>query len=198
MADRLTRRQVLIGAGAAGALVAVAPTAALAEDRGRGKLVRWDLVQISGGVVLAGGTASGKDEATKDVVQLTGSGQAEPAAREAAGGGTFMHMHNGSLFLQGAYVVTGFNSFETPGGTLVGTGLTDGIGEIEETAAGVMSLNVRLMPSGGGSHDGTLKVDCNLPPGFGIEEGIELSVGPFEFKQNGGATVFHVIRGDED
>ncbi len=52
---RITRRQVLIGAGAVGALGALAPAAALAGDKGKGKLVRWDLVQIVSGVVLAGG-----------------------------------------------------------------------------------------------------------------------------------------------
>src|SRR5260370_7281180 len=89
----VTRRQVLDGAGAIGALGALAPTAALADDEGKGKLVRWDLVQIVSGVVLAGGTDAGQDSETKDVVHLTGSGQAEPARREAAGGGTFVHHH---------------------------------------------------------------------------------------------------------
>src|SRR5260370_41860572 len=89
---RITRRQVLVGAGAIGALGALAPTGALADDEGKGKLVRWDLVQIVSGEVLAGGTDTGQD-ATKDVVHLTGSGQAEPARREAAGGGTFVHQH---------------------------------------------------------------------------------------------------------
>ncbi len=104
---RLTRRQVLIGAGAAGALGALAPTAALAEDNGRGKLIRWDLVQVvPGGVVLAGGTNDGQDSATKDLVHLTGSGQAEPAKREAAGGGTFVHQHSdGTEFAHGVYWV---------------------------------------------------------------------------------------------
>src|SRR5260370_34098135 len=88
---RITRRQVLVGAGAIGALGDLAPTAALADDEGKGKLVRWDLVQIVSGVVLAGGTDTGQDSATKDVVHLTGSGQAEPARRGGAWGGTLCH-----------------------------------------------------------------------------------------------------------
>ncbi len=196
---RLTRRQVLIGAGAAGALGALAPTGALAADNGRGKLVRWDLVQVvPPGVVLAGGTDGGRDSATKDVVHLTGSGQAEPAKREAAGGGTFIHQHNdGTEVAHGVYWVTGFKSFQNAGGSLAGTGLKDGIGEIGETTAGILSLKVHLVPSSGASLDGVLTVNCALPPVSSIEEGITLSVGPFRFTQHGGFTLFHVLRGDE-
>ncbi len=195
---QITRRQVLIGAGAVGALGALAPTAALAGDEGKGKLVRWDLVQIVSGVVLAGGTDDGRDSATGDVVHLTGSGQAEPARREAAGGGTFVHQHSdGTEFAHGVYVVTGFKAFENAGGTLVGTPLTDGIGELDETTGGILWLNVRAIPSSGPAHDAVLSVNCALPGSRpGIEEGITLSVGPFNFTQHGGATVFHVLRGD--
>ena len=198
--QQITRRQVLIGVGGAGALGALAPTAALAGDNGRGKLVRWDLVQVAGGVVLIGGTDDGLDSATSDVVHLTGSGQAEPATGEAAGGGTFLHQHSDETEVaHGVYVVTGFNSFQNAGGNLAPTGLADGIGEIGETAAGKLSLKVHLVASSGKSLDGVLTVNCNLPgAGFKIEEGITLSVGPFHFTQAGGFTVFHVLRGDEN
>ncbi len=196
--SRITRRQVLIGAGAVGVLGALAPATALAGDEGKGKLVRWDLVQIVSGVVLAGGTDVGQDSATKDVVHLTGSGQAEQARREAAGGGTFVHQHgDGTEFAHGVYSVTGFKAFDNAGGTLVGTGLTDGIGELDDTTGGILWLNVHLVPSSGPTHDAVLSVNCALPGARpGIEEGIELSVGPFNFTQHGGATVFHVLRGD--
>jgi len=170
----------------------------LAGDEGKGKLVRWDLVQIVSGVVLAGGTDVGQDSASGDVVHLTGSGEAEPARREAAGGGTFVHQHrDGTEFAHGLYFVTGFKAFQNAGGTLVGTGLTDGIGELDETTGGILWLNVHLVPSSGPTHDAVLTVNCALPGGHpGIEEGIKLSVGPFNFTQHGGATVFHVLRGD--
>jgi hypothetical protein len=195
---RITRRQVLVGAGAVGALGALAPTVALADDEGKGKLVRWDLVQIVSGVVLAGGTDTGQDSASKDVFHLTGSGQAEPARREAAGGGTFFHQHgDGTAVAQGVYFVTGFKAFDNAGGTLVGTGLKDGIGELDETTGGILWLHVHLVPSSGPAHDGVLSVNCALPGGRpGIEEGITLTVGPLTFTEHGGATLFHVLRGD--
>src|SRR5437870_10728529 len=93
--SQVTRRQVLIGAGAAGVLGALAPTAVLAEDNGGGKLVRWDLPQFAGpggSQIFAGGTDEGRDSASGDLVRLTGSGQAEPGQHEAAGGGTVVHL----------------------------------------------------------------------------------------------------------
>src|SRR5712691_456770 len=203
---QVTRRQVLIGAGAAGVLGALAPTAALAEDNGGGKLVRWDLPQFAGpggSQIFAGGTDEGKDGASGDLVRLTGSGQAEPGEHEAAGGGTFVHLASDGTTerAHGVYLVTGFNSFRKPGGTLAGIPLTDGIGELGDTSGGILSLNVRIFPSSGAPHDGILTVNCALPGGRpGIEEGIMLSVPDFNinFTQHGGATLFHVLNRGED
>jgi hypothetical protein len=148
----MTRRQVLIGAGAAGVVASLGPTAAFADDEGKGKLVRWDLVQIVQGVVLAGGTDTGLDSTSGLVTRLTGSGQAEPARRQAAGGGTFVTLKSdGTELIHGVYAVTGFGAFHNAGGTLVGAGLTDGIGELEETTGGRLSLNVHLMATKGSS-----------------------------------------------
>jgi hypothetical protein len=110
----------------------------------------------------------------------------------------FVHQHsNGTAFAHGVYVVTGFRAFENAGGTLVGTGLTDGIGELDETTGGILWLKVHLVPSSGPAHDGVLSVNCALPGGRpGIEEGITLAVGTLTFTQHGGATLFHVVRGD--
>src|SRR5216684_5579020 len=99
---RISRRR-LVGAGAVGAIgVLLAPEAVLAEgdDRQEVELLRWDLVQIVQGTVLAGGTDVGRDAATGDTVSLTGSGEARPHKHRATGGGTFLHKHaNGSEFI---------------------------------------------------------------------------------------------------
>src|SRR5260370_33920444 len=92
---RISRRR-LVGAGAVGAIgVLLAPEAVLAEgdDRQEVELLRWELVQIVQGTVLAGGTDVGRDAATGDTVSLTGSGEARPEKGKATGGGTFVHLH---------------------------------------------------------------------------------------------------------
>jgi hypothetical protein len=57
--QRVTRRRVLIGAGAVGVVGSLAPIGAFADDQGKGELVRWDLVQIVHSVVLPGGIDTG-------------------------------------------------------------------------------------------------------------------------------------------
>ncbi len=218
---------MLIGAGAAAVAGSVAPPAVLADvsdGNSKVKLLRWDLIQIANGVVLAGGidfgldivlVPAGQPDGTGDTVQLTGSGQAEPAKGEAAGGGTWLLGTPEAEGVEGGvYTVTGFNSFTNAGGTLAGVGLTDGIGEIEETTAGILSLNVHLFSGRGGGMgppplptpvDGVLTVNCALPgASFPIEEGITLSVGSLKFVQPSrfgggttGFTLFHVLRGKE-
>ena len=159
----------------------------------KGHDVRWDLIQFVQNTAIAG-TNVGRDTASGDTVSLTGSGDAEPAEKVAAGGGTFVHRHaNGTEVLHGVYVVTGFMDWQPAGGTLAGLGLTDGIGHIDETSGGILTLAVRLFPSGGGHEDGVLIVNCNLPGvAFDIEEGIGLDIGGFHFVQAGGFTLFHV------
>ena len=143
--------------------LAAVTSSALAQPRALGHDVRWDLVQIAQGVVLPGGTDAGRDAGTGDTILMTGSGDAEPAEGNAAGG------------------------------TLEGTGLTDGVGRIEEESSGILTLVVRLFPSGGGHADAVLGVNCNLPGATeSITEGITLAVGNLRFVQNGGATLLHV------
>ena len=199
MSDLRVSRRRILGAGATGTLaVLVAPQTVLAEDgqQDEVELLRWDLVDPTSGVVVAGADVA-RDAATGDKITLTGSGQAEPEEGRAAGGGTFRHAHaNGSEVAHGVYFVTKFNSFENAGGSLVGVGLTDGIGNIQATTAGVLSLNVTLRPASGGSLDAVLEVHCNLPgANRAITEGVRLAIGPFHFVQfgEGSFTLFHVL-----
>jgi hypothetical protein len=191
-------RRRLVGIGAVGALgVLLAPQAVLAdgENREEVELLRWDLVQIVQGVVLAGGTDVARDAASGDLISLTGSGGARPEKHTATGGGTFVHKHaNGSEVAHGVYVVTGFNSFVNAGGSLVGTGLKDGIDNLNKTTGGVLSLRVHLMATSGLTADGVLEVHCDLPGSSKpITEGVRLSVLTFKFVQNSGATLFHIL-----
>src|SRR5713226_6023173 len=121
MRELLVSRRQIITAGAAGALgVLLNPSAVFADDGEEVSLLRWDLVQIIQGTVLVGGMVRARDAATGDVVTLTGSGEARPGDRTAAGGGTFVHKHaNGSEVAHGVYVVTAFKSFRNGHGSLV-------------------------------------------------------------------------------
>ncbi len=79
-------RRRLVGIGAVGALgVLLAPEAVLAdgENREEVELLRWDLVQIVQGVVLAGGIDVARDAASGDLISLTGSGGARPEKHKA-------------------------------------------------------------------------------------------------------------------
>lgn len=188
---RIGRRRML-GAGAAGALgVLLASESALAQAEVEN--LRWDLVAVGGGAVVPGGTDVGTDAATGDSVSLTGSGFARPDDVTASGGGTFVHRHaDGTEVAHGVYAVTGFMSFQNAGGTLVGTGLNDTIGKLDQTSGGVLILLVNLFPSGGGSLAAAVGIHCHLPGSSPVTEGITLSVGPFNFVQTTGGTLFHV------
>jgi hypothetical protein len=167
--------------------------------------VRWDLVKIVQRTVLAGGKDVARDAASHDTITLTGSGEAEPSEKEAAGGGTFVHRHRASgrrsdhrgeerdgpeVEVHGIYVVTKFIDWQPAGGVLE---VHDGIGKASEASSGILTLGVRLFPSGGGHRDGVLTVNCRLAGGrFDIEEGITLAVDGFFFVQDEGRTLFHV------
>jgi TAT (twin-arginine translocation) pathway-exported protein len=193
----LSRRQLLKGAGAVGVLGAIGMPAAVFADDEEVELLRWDLVHFPQGVVLPGQDMA-RDAASGDVVTLTGSGEVEPKKETATGGGTFVHSHaDGTELAHGVYRVTGFRSWKPAGGTLVGRPLQDGIGTLQQTIGGVLFLDVALMPAGASPRAGVLEVDCMLPGiEFPIEEGVNLSVGPFNFeKVPGSFTLFHVLQG---
>ena len=199
MRDLLVSRRRIITAGAAGALgVLLNPTAVFADDDEDVGLLRWDLVQLIQGTALAGGMVRAKDAATGDVVTLTGSGEARPDDRTAAGGGTFLHKHaDGSDVAHGIYVVTAFKSFQNGHGSLTPTPLQDGIGHKNQTDSGILSLGIKAFAVGAaGPIDAKLGVECALPNDTsGAVEGITLDVLTFHFKQveEGGFTLFHVL-----
>ena len=196
MANKCLSRRTFLGVGTAATVgVLIAPQSVLADDE-EVELLRWDLVRFPQHVVLPGQDMA-KDAASGDIVTLTGSGEVEPKRGRATGGGTFVHNHSdGSEVAHGVYTVTGFTSFTPAGGTLVGLPLSDGIGRLDQTMGGKLALQVALMPSAGGSLSGTLEVDCTIPGvELRLEEGVNLSVGPFNFEKAGGATLFHVLHG---
>jgi hypothetical protein len=178
------------------------------------RFVRWDLVLIANGVAVAGGTDVATDAATKDTIALTGSGQVEPREDEASGGGTFVHKHaDGSIAATGAYVVTGFVSWERlRGGNFTKTGLIDGIGngpgsseDEGEPTSGILTVTVRFIPDGaapGAGLDGVLSVHCNLPDTVdGTFEGVTVEVAGLSFTPAAnadpnahGVTLFHRLR----
>ncbi len=75
---RVSRRQVLKGAGAVGVLSALAaPTAVFADDT----TVRWDVVSITNGAINSGGVASAKAKDGSNIT-VTGSGRFQPGDAE--------------------------------------------------------------------------------------------------------------------
>ncbi len=176
------------------------------------RFVRWDLVLIANGVAVAGGTDVSTDAGTKDTIALTGSGHAEPRESEAAGGGTFVHKDaDGTVVAKGAYVVTGFVSWQRlPGGNFAKTGLVDGIGngagsseDEGEPSSGILTNSVRFIPDGAApSVDGVVSVHCNLPDTIGGDfEGVTVDVAGLSFAPAAnadpnahGVTLFHRLR----
>ena len=144
-------------------------------------VLRWDIVSLtSGGVLLAGGSATSTSSATGDTLTLTGTGQAEPAELEAAGGGRFVHRaKDGTVLTRGVYTVTGFKSFTPESGSLVGVGVVDAIGQLNESHSGILTVRVAFWVHGKLAARGVLRVFCALPGApAGLEEGVTASVQP--------------------
>lgn len=153
--------------------------------------VRWDLVEFAGGTVLPGGTNVAK-AATGDTISLAGSGEARPSAGDAAGGGRFVQRNSvGAEVARGIWNVTGFVKWTPAGGSFEGS--ADGIGRSSEASAGLLVLNIRLVPDVGAPIAGTLAVHCNFGVDSSItgEEGVSLTLGAVNFEQNGGSTLFY-------
>lgn len=199
MGGVIISRRRFVAAGVIGTLGAVLAPETVFAVASQPKLLRWDLVNIKDGVLLAGGTDVGS-AANGDTVKLTGSGEAQPGALAATGGGTFVHINSDEeLVASGVYYVTGFKSFVKPGGSLAGVGVIDGIGTLDQTTGGELSVNIHAIIDApeekkGAMVDAVLGVHCELPLGdTTIKEGITLSVLGLNFVQAGGATLFHVL-----
>jgi hypothetical protein len=177
----------------------MAPGPALGGNALGHEKVRWDLIQLGGTgsttTALPGGTDVGLDAATGDTVEVTGSGIVKPDSGDVTGGGTFVHMHGGSVFAQGFYVVTGLVSWEQRAGTFPAP--NDGVGHLSQASAGILTLDIQAFADGGSPSGipGVLIVNCHFPttPEAG-EEGIELEILTFHFEPAGGVTLFHVFR----
>jgi len=167
--------------------------------------LRWDLVVNVLGAVVPGGSVVADDAATNDVISLTGSGFARPHQGKASGGGTWQRRHSDFSFVDaGVFLVTGFNSFNNGGGSLAGTGVTDAIGELDQTTGGVLSLNVSAAAGVGTSFTAVLEIHCSLPGSSTSTGGIRLVIAQlgldFQPPEKGGgilngSTLFHVLEG---
>ena len=184
----------------------IAPVAS--SSAGADRVVRWDLVQFASGIVISGGSDVSVDEATGDVLTLTGSGHAEPGRELAFGGGTFVHEHaDGTEVAHGGFYVTDLLRWKPiEGGSLAGTGLLDGIGDADTASSGILRLNINLVPDVNGTPGdpiaAILIIFCHLP-GSAVEvtEGVRVKVpaAVLDFKQDSdpavaGFTLFHVVR----
>jgi len=180
---KITRRQVIKGAAAVGAIGAFGLPAAAFADEGSGgsggdKRIRWDLIDLTRPDIRAGGedTASSEGES---MLNLTGNGTFRPGhtRHDVTGGGTW-NSDNPVVGGSGTYRVTEFLSWVRAPGTLAGTPLIDHIGNLADTRAGLAVL--RIAYSDG--LDGVLVLSCNLngtPPS--VNEGINASRGFVNF-----------------
>jgi hypothetical protein len=170
------------------------PAVVLAQPRALGHTVRWDLVRIQQDTALAGGSAVAKDTPTGDTFTLTGSGDAEPAERDATGGGTIVH-HFAATNIDSAavYLVTGFIDWQPGGGELP---IVDGIGHAAEASSGVLKMAIRIVLPTGAVRDATLTVNSELPSAtIDVADGIELTIPgtPFvNMQPASGTALFHV------
>jgi hypothetical protein len=201
MTDRkITRRQVIKGAAAVGALGALGfPAPVFADDSAAHKgEFRWDLISLIRPDIRAGGddTASAEGEST---LTLTGNGTFRPGnPRQVTGGGAWSTTNTDVPGGPGTYRVTELVSWVPAAGTLVGSGLNDHIGTLADTRAGLAVLRIKYSDG----LDGVLFLSCNLiGTPKSVDEGINASRGFVNFfapqmpvfGQHSNRTLFHVL-----
>jgi hypothetical protein len=169
----------------------------------RGKIVRWDLVEIANGTAVAGGENVATDPASGVSITVTGSGHVRPRSHKAFGGGTYVvEDADGNEIENGSYRVTEFISFRRlRGGNFAATGLTDGIGDPNEASSGIMVVKVHAVAEGAPPDQGVdavLEVHCHLPETVvDTFEGVRITVDDQVFEPDPdrhGVTLFHVMR----
>jgi hypothetical protein len=204
---KITRRQIIKGAAAVGALGAVGlPSVAFAEGDEGGGRIRWDLIDItppSGstkGEINAGGddTASSEGEFT---LTLTGSGTFRPGhSHQVTGGGTWSS-NNPTVGGSGTYRVTELVSWVLAPGGLPPI-FNDHIGKLADLRAGLAVLRIKYSDG----LDGTLVVSCNLAgTPSSVDEGVNGSRGfvnffmpaPPGFGKHANRTAFHALHEEE-
>jgi hypothetical protein len=180
----ISRRKVLQGIGAVGALTALGkPTAVFAkrhddEDEEKRTRVRWDIISLdtttTPPTLRPGGVAFASTDADVNLkIRLTGAGTFVARAsgrpsKAVTGGGTWETFDAGGVSTgSGTYQVTGLASWEFA--NLQTGAFIDLIGDTNERANGNAILRIAYSD---GSH-GTLGVGCHGPGApDGIQEGV--------------------------
>jgi len=208
---KVTRRQIIKGAAAVGAISAFGlPSAALADGGDEGR-IRWDLISLILPDIRAGGSDTafaGTDpedpSALGSTLTLHGHGtfRPGPSSHDVTGGGTWIS-DNPVVGGSGTFRVTEFISWHRAPGTLAGTGLADHIGSLTDTQAGLAVLRIKYSDG----LDGVLFLSCNLNnTPSSVNEGITGSRGFVNFftpakpgfSAESNRTLFHALpEGDE-
>ena len=175
-AMRVSRRQVLKGAGAAlGVVGTLGPTAAFA-----GQGVRWDILSLDpeAGTISEGGHASARAN-DKSKITITGSGTFNPHDRkDVTGGGTWETSCGAVGEGSGTFEVTALGSWHEAPGTPPPLVREDRIGDPEDSRAGLAKLGITY--SNGES--GVLTISCHLVgTPDSVFEGITVSKGFVDF-----------------
>ena len=198
---RISRREVLKGAGAAGVLGALgAPVAVFADDT----TVRWDIINVNftTGTISAGGVASA-DANDGSRITLTGSGTFSPGEDgSVTGGGAWQTFaSDGSQTGSGTYRVTGLVSWiQAPGTPPLPN---DNIGNPADSHGGLALLKIAYSD---GSR-GILTVSCHIVgTPSSVFEGVTTTKGFVDYWNreappaapgNANRTNFHVMSGDD-
>jgi hypothetical protein len=193
----IMKNKALWTSGIAFLFLMVLLTIAAPAVNAQGRHVRWDIIVFdSTGTILSPGGSLSATAVDGSQITLTGTGTFVAPASDrgksnaVTGGGTWA-INTPSA--SGTYKVEGFVRYDEAPGTLAGLGLTDTIGDINDTHAGLGIFSI-LYSDG---ERGVLLVSCNL---FGtpaiVYEGVSASKGSVNFfdpvlTPSPDATLFH-------